>query len=273
MSEEGADKFVPDERLTQNTYRETAYEDASWEVVGQPPSKEEFLPEKFPVLGRADVLVDPMFADFGGLESGDLPERWHLPEGVGYYPKEEGVEAAREEENRLTLKEEEYQRALAEAHEKGKEEGALDASIQYTQKLQEIEQRLNTILQDIVQQVRGEVAKSERDSVQLALSIAEKLLGTAVEINPEYIVQVVKEGLTLAGAATIYKIRVSTEDMEFIEVLGISRTLQSNDSNWTFEADSTIRAGCVLETSAGEVDFRLDAAFERIKDAVMKASK
>jgi flagellar biosynthesis/type III secretory pathway protein FliH len=46
--------------------------------------------------------------------------------------------------------------------------------------------------------------------------------------------------------------------------------MKEYDGSWSFVQDETIRAGCVVETSSGEVDFRLDQAWERIKDNVVK---
>ena len=34
---------------------------------------------------------------------------------------------------------------------------------------------------------------------------------------------------------------------------------------WTFEPDESIHIGCVVVTAAGEVDFNLDKAWERIR--------
>ena len=67
--------------LTQTTFVETPYEDASWEVVGEVADNSEFMPmeiEAIPASGQ--TIVDPMFADYGGFADGGEKKRWHLPE-------------------------------------------------------------------------------------------------------------------------------------------------------------------------------------------------
>jgi flagellar biosynthesis/type III secretory pathway protein FliH len=59
--------------------------------------------------------------------------------------------------------------------------------------------------------------------------------------------------------------------MEFIDLIGPKRLLKDYDESWTFEAEPAITAGCIVESSAGQIDFQLDAAWNRIKDNVLKA--
>jgi flagellar biosynthesis/type III secretory pathway protein FliH len=61
--------------------------------------------------------------------------------------------------------------------------------------------------------------------------------------------------------------------MEFIEVVGVKKNLRGFDGTWNFESDPTIKSGCVVESSAGEIDFQLDKAWERIQTAVVRAAR
>ena len=115
--------------------------------------------------------------------------------------------------------------------------------------------------------------KVESEAVKFSVEIAEKLVGHAVEINPEYILPIIREALSKAGTANINRVRVSPEDFEFIEVVGVRKVIQEKEGSWDFEADETIRSGCVIDTSAGEIDFRLDEAFKRIADSVVRIAK
>ena len=90
-------------------------------------------------------------------------------------------------------------------------------------------------------------------------------------INPEYITQIVKEAVRSVGGASILRVRVSPEDMEFIKVVGLSEQLGELAKGWAFEADATIKSGCIVDSSAGEADFQLDRAWERIRAGVIKS--
>src|SRR5690606_16120529 len=117
------------------------------------------------------------------------------------------------------------------------------------------------VLKDLARQIEERITQTEKDAVALALEISKKIIDTTVEVNPEYLVHIVREALGQAGAAAIRKIRVSPQDYEFIEVVGLRRQFESEGS-WDFEADETIRSGCIVETSGGEIDFQLDRAWE-----------
>ena len=110
----------------------------------------------------------------------------------------------------------------------------------------------------------------ERQAVELALQVARKIIEQAVEINPEYIIPIIREAITSSGSAIIRKVRISPQDMEFVEYAGLRKQLKEFDGSWDFEADESIRSGCIVETSASQIDYQLDKAWERVRDQVVK---
>jgi flagellar biosynthesis/type III secretory pathway protein FliH len=214
-----------------------------------------------------------MFENYEGDKKPDGPRRWHLPEHLAHAPE---MKSRKEEEQAPevpVMPVAEAERLSAEAYERGKQEMLAQAHAEQAEKIGQMAVQVETLLQDLQAQLNQELEEIERRSVIMAVAIAEKLVGTAVEINPEYIVPVLNEALTLAKGAAVRKVRISPQDMEFIEVVGIEKKLKGFDGTWTFEADATIKSGCVVETSAGEIDFQLDRAWERIQDSVVKAVK
>ena len=188
------------------------------------------------------------------------------------------VVAAASEVELLHQKFEEERRALQAEHERHLEEvkAALqhELSARYAaeseDKVKSVEERYRTIIDDMGGQIRQEVEAVERRAVEFAVQVARKLVGTIVEINREYILQVIQEAVKLTGGATIKAIRVSPRDLEFIKKLSPDRQFKEFDGSWSFQPDDTIRAGCVVEASSGEVEFDLDKTWDRIKDSVMK---
>jgi flagellar assembly protein FliH len=258
--------------VNQANFVETPYEDATWEIVGESEATSEFVPMEIETVNVGAVnIVDPMFADYGGFpETGDS-KRWHLPEHLSASMGSESEEGVEAQPDKIALTEQEIEALKAEAFAAGKLAGLEEAVQQNVEKLAEIEQRFGVVLTDMATQLGEHVARIEREAVDLALAISQKIVGFAVEINPEYIIPVVNEALKLAGGATIRKVRISPQDMEFIEVVGVGKQLKAFDGSWQFEKDDTVRSGCIVETSAGEVDFQLDEAWERIKESVVKS--
>ncbi len=257
--------------VTQKDFVETPYEDATWEVVGEIKDSGEFEPMEIEALGTdGKQITDPMFADYGGFPTAIAGKRWHLPEHLSVAKKDREAEA-QEEPGKIALTEAEVEALKAEAFASGRSQGFSEAEKANAARVAQAEARVGNLINDLAAQLKEHMIGAERSAIDLSLAISKKIVDGAVEINPEYIVPVVNQALSLAGGASIRKVRVSPEDMEFIQVIGVGKHLKSFDGSWQFEKDDSIRSGCVVETSAGEVDFQLDAAWERIKDNVLKS--
>lgn len=261
--------------ISQASYNGTPYEDASWEVVGDFKHQEEFLPLEVAVMSVAVKPFDPMFANYGGLSTEPITSRWHLPEGVSAqqsrqaHAKDDPAIA----ENEVRLAAEELERIRSEADAAGFERGIRETQASMQTALSQREARLARVLTDLNAQLKEQLSLVERQAIELALNISRKVISFAVEINPEYIAQIINDAIAQSGAAAVRRIRVSPEDMEFIDVVGIEKQLENFNPAWKFEADATIKTGCVVETSAGEIDYQLDAAWERIRENIVKVTR
>lgn len=257
--------------LNQLSYKPTEYADSTYEVVGTYEEEYHFLPLEMPVLDES-IPVDGMFADYGG--GGTVSEdktRWHLPKNVAYKS-----EAKRKEEEKATivkrtpLTDKEIEQIKEAAYAEGRESSLAEAATMATEKMAVLEGKMTEIFTDLEKQLNEHIVQVQKQTVQLALAISSRIVSSAVEVNPEYIEQIVAEALAHAGSAQVSKVRVSTQDLEFIDVIGVRKKIKQFDGSWEFEADPAIKAGCVVETSAGEIDFDLDKAWERIRDNVVK---
>lgn len=259
--------------INQLGFKETPYSDATWEVVGEPPKEQVFVPLELNVIRTHKVLADPMFADYGGQVTSDAPKRWHLPAELAQQQASALAQKSQQAEvpPGINMQEEELEEIKRLAFEEGKNAALLEAKAAQEKMIQTLSARLETLLQDMSKQLAERMESIEKSAVQLSLDISHKLIGHAVEINPEYIVQVIKEALKAAGGSTVHVVRVSPEDMEFIEIVGVADKIKDVDGTWKFEKDDTIKSGCVIDTSSGEVDFQVNKAWERIRDGVLKS--
>lgn len=262
-----------DSGQTQENYQETPYADQSWEIIGEVSEEQVFIPMDVPVVSSNQFAVDPMFADYGGITSGESTNRWHLPEGesVETFTVEDTRDAEIEELQRQHA--EELERVKAEIKEQATQEAIEATKTEYETQMQLMHETFRALFEDLQAQIQENFSRIEAGALELSLSIAKKLVDGAVDINPEYIVKLVHEALEKTGTAIVHRVRVSPQDMEFIDVVGIRKLIKEYDGSWDFEADETVKSGCVVETSAGEIDYQLDAAWERICDQVMKVSR
>ena len=265
--------FEKDEPSNQAAYQPTPYHDSSWEVLGQPPQALQFHPMSVPVVNEKASFTDPMFADFGGVERGSAASRWHLPKGVAYEPQNEGSGEEDDGPQGVLVTEEELEQFKSAAFQQGYEEAQKAAKDTIAQEKSRMEKTIVEAFKDLQKQASENLNLIEKRAAALALQVAKKIIDQAVEINPEYVVKIIQEAIGLAGTAVVKNIRVSPQDYEFIQVVGLAREMKKTDSIWEFIADPAIKAGCVVETSSGEIDYQLDLAWERIKNKVARLVK
>jgi flagellar assembly protein FliH len=260
--------------ISQMNFQETTYADAHWEVVGERFDSDEFVPLELGVLRPSTVkLVDPMFQDFGGTVPAEHGETiWHLP-------TEEAAAALRAQEVEFEipegcqlLTEEAIEELKAQAREEGLALGRQEAQALASEQTQILQGRVVEFLEDLAKQCNEAHEENERECVKLAVAIADKLVHGAIEVNPEYVLPLVKESLEHAGSAEVRKVRLSPADFEFIEVMGL-HDKWGKDAGWIFEADASIKAGCIVDTSAGEIDYQVDKAWDRVKHSILKIAK
>ena len=68
---------------SQVDYKEAPYEATSWEIVGNYHPDRGFIPITLDILDESNLVVDPVFADYGGIpHKGD--KRLHLPESEAF---------------------------------------------------------------------------------------------------------------------------------------------------------------------------------------------
>ncbi len=160
---------------------------------------------------------------------------------------------------------EEAKRVLADAEVKRQEaikqgyaSGESKGLAQVTEKLMHLEK------------LREEFYRNaESDIVELTLSIAEKVIGRAIQEKPDMIRSVVHQALESALGDRIV-VRLNPEDFrlimdgdhEFRDIIDRTRRL-------TFREDESIsKGGCVVETEVGTIDAQLETQLGAIRKAL-----
>ena len=153
-----------------------------------------------------------------------------------------------------------FQEGFSEGEKAGFEAGTkrVDPLIgSFTQGLEQ----LKNIRQEIHQAIEKEV-------VQLALSIAKKIVCHEVKTNEETVVCVAREALSRVENPGQIKIKLNPTDLQFIQETKsqFSHLLQNVDSI-RFEAEDSIQSGgCVIETDMGDIDARIEKQFQAIEE-------
>lgn len=248
-------------KSTLKGYAPTPYCDTEWEILSESSSLG-FEPLDFEVVSTIAEFEDPLFESF------DSPSKSKKTTKT--------AKAAIAEEKPVfdpALLEAKFKEGLAKGKEAGIAEGKALAETAFQVKQKEIENRLNNFCLEVKKQIEQFFAQVEKGSVKLSLDIARKILASTAQVKPDYIIDVIRIGLKSLGAASPVRIRVSRDDLEFIEVVGLPTDLSTEEIGVQYIADDSIKSGCIIDTDFGEIDLQLDSMWEQVAEQLAEIYK
>ena len=222
-----------------------------------------FRPYCFP-----DIPVDDSQDNLTGFEKGNDFQRIGLEKDgrppAGFF---EGC-AGNREGFRLTAKEkagEIEKQVYAQGFLKGEKAGMASER-------KKVEPFLNNFYQALLEleRVKSEICvNAEKETIDLALAIAKKIVGHEVSMNKDFVLGVVKDALKKSVDNDKITVRINPSDLQFIKDARIQFSdYVDNIEKIAFEEDKTIlNGGCVIETSLGEIDARIDKQFQAVEEA------
>jgi flagellar assembly protein FliH len=124
-------------------------------------------------------------------------------------------------------------------------------------------------LEQAVEQVRalqaGAVESAEARAAELALAIAEKVVGAALEIEPERVVDVVRGALRGLLDGDRIVVCVHPDDVEIVRAAGLG----SPEAHLEVHGERRIaRGGALVRTAVGEVDAQVDSKLDAVRALV-----
>jgi flagellar assembly protein FliH len=255
--------------LSQREYRPTPYVAEEWEIVGEISEERDFIAMTLEVLRDERASADPMFETFASSNDFSNGAEFETPGGVKKKKK------AKEEDEPI------FDAALFEAELEARYEQGRQAGLKEAEKIAEerivesyeaLAERMKEITGEIKAQVQNHAQELEKRALRLSLGVAKKLVDTTSEAKPEYILSVIRKGLKNLGAAKPLKIKVSAQDYEFLDVIGIPVDISPGEIGVVYQSDENIKSGCVIETDYGQVDLELDSMWEEVKAGLFEVS-
>jgi flagellar assembly protein FliH len=106
----------------------------------------------------------------------------------------------------------------------------------------------------------------EAEVVQLALSIARKILQREAELDPTLLTALVRIALDRMQCGPLVRIRVATEDAELWRRCGDG---DRGSSRWEISADDALDPGdCIVETELGTANFGFEAQLRDVEESL-----
>jgi flagellar assembly protein FliH len=116
---------------------------------------------------------------------------------------------------------------------------------------------------------------AERSAVELALAIAEKIVGAAVSARPETVLEVVGGALLRTATRHRLVIEVNPEDLELVSesAEGLAARLGGVQRLDVVAERRVERGGCIVRTEEGEIDARIGSQLERLAELLSEAGR
>lgn len=152
----------------------------------------------------------------------------------------------------------------AEARDQGRREGLEAARLE----LQPAAQALAAALAEVTEERRRSTDVLEREAVELALQLAEKVLCGALEAQPERVLDVVRGSLRRVVDRERVTVLVNPDDVELVRDAAGSLTgaLGGMERLEIHGERRVSRGGCVLRTADGEIDARIGEQLDRARE-------
>lgn len=156
--------------------------------------------------------------------------------------------------------------AFEKGYEAGFRQGLEDARAQEQVILENFRRELAAVVDRIEKAMILWYDKAEHGLAELSIDIARKVVGDALERNPDAILEVVREAMARVELATRAVIRVNTSDLPAIEERkpDVIAAAQSVREVQFVGDDSLSRGSVVIETEEGVVDASVESKALRL---------
>ncbi len=161
------------------------------------------------------------------------------------------------------------EQAHAEGYAQGRAQGHQDGLAQSTAAALAMGESLREL-----HELRGQMADElERDSVELALALAAKILAGALQAQPERVVDVVRGALRRVADRRQIVVLVDPEDLEVVSgAVGELQAQAGGIELCDVQADRRVgRGGAVVRTAEGEIDATVETQLQRARELMLGA--
>ena len=222
------------------------------------------IPDPSPIKGEVfQSLFEINIENISKLKKGiESPEEKAKKEGfeIGY---KEGL-------NKGYL--EGHKRGYKEGFEKGKKE----AEERYKKlenilkkDFQEKIQSINTFLKNLEKESKELILNMDKEVLNLALNIAQKLILKEIERDPEISLRLIKEALNYIAEGTELNIKVNPEEYKFLEE-NLLKYISPSQKIKLIPDESISKGGIFIETSLGVIDATFEKRWKKLLETLLK---
>ena len=120
-----------------------------------------------------------------------------------------------------------------------------------------------------LEKIKKEIClNAEKETIGLALAIAEKIVGYEIVTNKDLILRVIRQALKEAVDQEKIITKISPSDLKYLNDSGFEPSdLADNIDDIVIVMDNKVlNGGCIIETDFGEIDARIEKQIQAIKE-------
>lgn len=175
------------------------------------------------------------------------------------------IAEARQEAGKI--KEDAHRQGLAEGVDAGREEGRKEGRKEVLNRFLPLEDTLKYLIEQVEQVQEAVLTKQEQEILHLCTKMAQAIIHTEIQQNPEVILANLREGLKSVGHHKVAAIKLNPADLKIIQNLReeISQSIL-NLERVTLEGDPGLwQGGCLIQTDLGYVDASIETQLHELE--------
>lgn len=160
----------------------------------------------------------------------------------------------------------------SEAFNQGYEEGKQQAEQMLQTELEKMMQEARDVLKLAYEEKERIIQESEPFLVDLSCAIAEKVIDKQLNVSPDYMIDLIKRSLARKREQGVIALCVSPSHFAFVQAAREELSLAiDSQAELQILPDPTVKDhGCVIRSSFGSVDARIDTQLAEIKKELQR---
>lgn len=162
----------------------------------------------------------------------------------------------------------------SEGFSQGFEEGKIQAEQTLRDKINEMMTEASAVLEEAYIEKGRIIQEAEPFLVELSCAIAEKIIAKKLDLDPEYTLELIKGNLSRKREQGVLTLCVSPSQFAFVQAAREELSLAiDSQAELQILPDPTVKDhGCVIRSSFGSVDARVDTQLAEIKKELLRIS-
>lgn len=160
--------------------------------------------------------------------------------------------------------------ARARAEARGYADGYARGRAAAEAELREAIERLRQLAANAAHDVQAALLQLEPQVIELALTVAGRVIERELSAHPEIVADVVHSALVAAGTLPVTRVRINPADRPFLEPIWETMCPSVGDTPLELVSDPEVQAGgCILDTASGFVDAQPRTRLDELRMQVL----